>query len=111
MFVDLRNHIVSKEGTWSDPALLADQQPAFTLADTLGPAKLMLRWENDTVMLAGPLRVRVSFQSENVTYPVSFNPNSSHWVAGDAPKTTLAPGALGLHASTVYSYVLEIPAA
>lgn len=111
MFVDLRNHIVSKAGTWSDPALLADQQPPFTLADTLGPSKLMLRWPNDTVMLAGPLRVRVSFQSENVTYPVSFNPNSSHWVAGDAPKTTLAPGALGLHASTVYSYVLEIPAA
>ena len=147
MLVDLRNHIVTKAGTWTDAALLAGQQPPFTLADTFTASKLMLRWSNDTLMLAGPLRIRVSFQSENVTYPVSFDPTSTNWytphanpaktpaenaaeaaaaAAGSggggstypgvyieevAPHANLVPGALGVHSSTVYSYVLDIPAA
>lgn len=122
MLVDLRNHIVTKAGTWTDPALLAGEQPSFTLADTLTASKLMMRWPNDMVMLAGPLRVRVSFQSENVTYPVSFDPTGVNWIeeqsASDGTnlalidrKANLIHGALGVHANTVYSYVLEIPAA
>lgn len=125
MLVDLRNHIVTKAGTWTDSALLAGEQPNFTLEDTFTASKLMMRWPNDMVMLAGPLRVRVSFQSENVTYPVSFDPTGANWIeqprtpgSQDAMgvqvlerKANLIHGALGVHASTVYSYVLEIPAA
>lgn len=134
MLVDLRNHIVSKAGTWTDATLLANEQPQFTLADTYTPSKLMMRWPNDSVTLAGPLRVRISFQSENVTYPVSFHQTGSKWAEPQAhaqpagssgsgheyltpnvyveeAKANLVPGALGVHASTVYSYVLDIPAA
>jgi len=122
MLVDLRNHIVTKAGTWTDAALLAGEQPMFTLADTYTPSKLMMRWPNDSVTLVGPLRVRVSFQSENVTYPVGFDPTSVNWIEqpSESDSHALAPvdrkanlihGALGVHANTVYSYVLEIPAA
>lgn len=70
--IDLRDHIVYARGTWRDKALLAQESPfPFGLKDTCTAGLLMLRWRGDSVALAGPLRIRVSFQSENITYGMS----------------------------------------
>jgi hypothetical protein len=67
--IDLRNHIIQQAGTWCDEALLSQETPfPFSLADTLTAGRLMLRWPGDLVSLTGPLRLRVTYQSENVTF-------------------------------------------
>jgi hypothetical protein len=125
--IDIRSHIVYAAGTWRDPVLLAEEAPfPFTLADTCSASKLLLRWTGDAVALAGPLRIRVTFQSENVTYRLGAWTPPDQILAGDGGLTLLgdAPsglpvnraalvsliGAGTLQAGTVYSYALDIPA-
>jgi hypothetical protein len=139
--IDLRDYVVRATGTWNDASALANEaSPAatFTLADTFGASHLMLRWPGDAVYLSGPLRVRVSFQAENLMY--ALGAVSAHLAEGDSSKDYLsapsqrilvveksgAPinqghatpdyggeiptGAASLVASTVYSYELDIAA-
>ena len=131
--IDLTRYIVASAGTWTDPS----QDPnlfQFTLADTRSPARLMLRWAGDFVALSGPLAVRVTVQAENLTLPLGLvgnlipdatgtyvsNAALSDKVATLKPGVTLSEsalgrfantgGGLGLQASTIYSYRLEIAA-
>ena len=133
--IDLTRYIVASAGTWTDPAKdrkLFD----FTLADTMSPGRLMLRWSDDFVALTGPLRVRVTVQAENMTVPLAYVGNLvrdtgsagtvlSPGVSTDkASKATLLPGVDlteaaarytaavrdNPQASTIYSYMLDVPA-
>lgn len=132
--IDLTRYIVAASGVWTDPT--KDQNLFdFTLADTYAPDHLMLRWAGDFVALTGPLRVRVTVQSENMTLPLAFVSNlmpqnaatfqaSSSSVAGAPVNATINTGAtlyesalsrfgkgsLGLQASTIYTYILDIAA-
>jgi len=130
--IDIRNQILSATGTWQDPALATQETPfPFTLADTQRPDRLLLRWAGDSVTLAGPLRIRVTFQTENLTYEMgassaqqaaqpAFNvaAGSGETVGGIPDQPSGLPintnvsllGAATLQASTVYSYTLDIPA-
>jgi hypothetical protein len=135
--IDLRDYIVSAAGTWQNPVLLSQQTPfSFTLADTRGPTRLLLRWAGDSVTLAGPVRIRVTFQVENLTYemgtwsakraaplPGSESDAGGGLVSVEAGGSTGGPrpspsvgagvsllGAATLQANTVYSYPLDIPA-
>lgn len=78
--IDLRHYVVSRSGTWTEAA---------RLAETFQPQRLMLAWQRDQITLAGPLRVKVTFYAENVTLD--------------------AQGVSHFHPSQIYSYVLEIP--
>jgi hypothetical protein len=136
--IDLRRYIVASTGVWTDPAQdhnLFD----FTRGDTMSPERLLLRWAGDFVALTGPLRVRVTVQAENMTVPLAlvgnlmpepaavYHPGSEGaaapqtWTAAATIKTGagfneaaaghLAQGrALGLQASTIYTYSLDIAA-
>ncbi|MEB3260939.1 MAG: hypothetical protein VKP63_09970 [Cyanobacteriota bacterium] len=111
--LDLTRYIVASSGIWTNPDQDQEDNPfAFVRADTFSPERLLLRWAGDFVALTGPLRVRVTVQSENLTVPLAyvsrFAPNSGD-VAILRPKGLQAAG-LGLQASTVYSYVLEVGA-
>ncbi len=106
--IDLRSYIVASasHGTWLEPE--NEQQ-------TKTAARLILRWQGDTVVLQGQLRVRVSLQSENLTYTSSalLGDTSMSWATGGAsPGDTIPlPAAVGtVQSNTVYSYVLEVPA-
>src|SRR5262245_28729840 len=69
--IDLTKYIVAKDGPWTDPS--KDQNIfGFTLADTMSPQLLLLRWAGDFVALTGPLRVRVTVQAENMTVPLAL---------------------------------------
>ena len=134
--IDLTDHIVAANGTWTDPTQdrnLFD----FARADTMSPSRLMLRWAGDFVALAGPLAIRVTVQAENMTVPLAlvgnFAPDETGSRGLEEPMAdTLSKTkqettaeivtsertldrlrkrrALGLQASTIYSYTLEIPA-
>ena len=135
--IDLRTYIVAASGTWQDAVLLANQRPfTFTLADTKSAEKLLLRWAGDSVTLAGPLRIRVTYQTENLTYemgrtPATYRKQSDLELLEEGigevsttvsdsnepnqPGSAINPnavllGAASLQASTVYSYSLDIPA-
>ncbi|MBX2796115.1 MAG: hypothetical protein KTR31_00560 [Myxococcales bacterium] len=139
--IDLRNHIVSATGTWCNEAELAAQTPfSFTLADTHAPHRLMLRWPSDAVTIAGPVRLQISFQTENVTFAhapgtaqlAMPQPTQAELVLEDAAAASvdvagtstagiaINPNAAGatlalhnaatLQSSTVYSYTLDVPA-
>jgi hypothetical protein len=131
----LLRYIARATGTWIDPPQ-GDTNPfGFTRADTVSPSRLMLRWADDFVALAGPLRVRVTVQAENQTVPLALVGAMVSDVAGrtvpatpeagvriDAPggfgESLTASGlsrafqgrTLGLQASTIYSYTLDIAA-
>src|SRR4249919_1803288 len=136
--IDLRRYIVASTGVWTDPAQdhnLFD----FTRGDTMSPERLLLRWAGDFVALTGPLRVRVTVQSENMTVPLALvgnlvpEPAAAYFPGGEgtavhepwaaAAKINAGVGlneaavghlargrALGLQASTIYSYTLDIAA-
>jgi hypothetical protein len=126
--IDLTKYIVAKAGVWTDPT--KDQNMfAFTLADTMSPERLLLRWAGDFVALTGPLRVRVTVQAENITVPLALVgnliPDSSsvfdpalgtatihtHASLSETTVGQIAMGrALGLQASTIYTYALDIAA-
>jgi hypothetical protein len=134
--IDLTRYIVAASGTWTDPT--KDQNLFnFALADTYATDHLMLRWAGDFVALTGPLRVRVTVQSENMTLPLAYVSNlmpqyaatlqsgaSLSSAAGASASATINPtaalyesalsrfgqGALGLQASTIYTYILDIAA-
>lgn len=115
--IDLRQHIVSASGTWQDPQLLAEQSPfPFTLSDTKSAQRLMLRWPGDSVVLAGPLRLRVTLQSENLTYGLTMSPGVSVPADDVADGVSTSEGAMTtagaqqLQSGTIYSYVLDVPA-
>lgn len=117
---DLRSHIVESAGTWKDSVSLAQQAPfPFTLADTFSPARLMLRWPGDAVTVAGPVRLRVTFQSEDVTYEMGAMMAAAVGTSlSGSPATLLGASGTGLslvgagtlQASTMYSYLLDVPA-
>ena len=132
--IDIRDHIVSATGTWQDCELLAKESPlTFTLSDTQTENQLLLRWKGDSVTLSGPLRIRITYQTENLTYSIDSwsqrqrqlieignnlnaeneveNPSTTQESAVIRPKfrPTLL-GATSIQASTVYSYTLDIPA-
>jgi hypothetical protein len=121
--IDLRNHIVQKDGTWCDEALLAQETPfRFSLADTLTAGRLMLRWPGDVVVLTGPLRLRLTYQSENLTFRTA-SVGGIHRAAPLGMLGQLASGsgqlsqlaaipinAASLQASTLYTYTLDISA-
>ncbi|MDR3698744.1 MAG: hypothetical protein P4L56_03855 [Candidatus Sulfopaludibacter sp.] len=134
--IDLTRYIVASAGTWTNPS--QDQNLFdFTLADTWSPERLMLRWAGDFVALTGPLRVRITVQAENLTLPLAFVSNlvpaatAMYQPAGASPGSSasfvnatintgsalyesalsrIGKGALSLQASTIYTYVLDIPA-
>lgn len=108
--IDLRDHIVHSGGIWQDAVLLAQQTPfTFSLADTRDASRLLLRWSGDSVTLAGPLRIRITFQTENVTYAIGAHPAPQGENSPGDPTGALL-GAATLQANTVYSYSLDIPA-
>jgi hypothetical protein len=135
--IDLRRYIHAPSGTWTDPTQdqnLFD----FTREDTMAPGRLMLRWADDFVALMGPLQVRVTVQAENLTVPLALVGHLVPDAAGTLQRTGAAPAgtssaasanatlatgaalseaivsrvgkrlALGLQASTIYSYTLDI---
>ncbi|HEX3864897.1 MAG TPA: hypothetical protein VHY35_24690 [Stellaceae bacterium] len=129
--IDLTRYIVASTGTWTDPSQdknLFD----FTIADTVSPDRLMLRWAGDFVALTGPLSIRVTVQAENMTVPLALVGNlvpdavAAHIPAGAAPgqallgrNAALSEAAvarigtgrgLSLQASTIYEYTLDIAA-
>lgn len=150
--IDLRDYIRHQDGIWCTAAnLTVNSFPKqFTLADTWRPDRLMMRWGGDGVILLGPLRIRVTFQAENLTtktggatgypgYPyaapaapaapplngdapnaINTYPENSGYGYPWAPSNTVqsnmsqtpSPGFqdVTLQVSTIYSYVLEIPA-
>lgn len=138
--IDLRDQIVYAAGKWLNPGDQPDDGApfAFTVNETKRAERLLLRWKDDAVTLAGPLRIRVSFQTENLTYELgAWSARSARQVpvelideTGGAAGTDLgetsnsvSPGSglpintnaalLGvatLQASTVYGYDLDIPA-
>jgi hypothetical protein len=123
--VDLRSYIVASSGTWTDEVALAAETPfTFTLQETCSAGRLIMRWPHDTVTLAGPLRVKVTFQSENLTYRLASTATTAKQanVANAAPdlaaygRPAYSPAcetpadAASLQAATIYSYTLDIPA-
>jgi hypothetical protein len=127
--IDLTRYIVASAGTWTDPSQdknLFD----FTVADTMSPDRLLLRWAGDFVALTGPLSVRITVQAENMTVPLALvgnlvpDPAAVFSKDGAATATlsrttTLNEAALGryvsgrglsLQASTIYDYTLDIAA-
>lgn len=77
---DLRRYVIQKAGTWTE-----NQH----LADTFRGESLLLNWIGDSVSLAGPLRLRITFFARNVT---------------------TAPGGLSQEQeSELYSYILNVP--
>jgi hypothetical protein len=119
--IDLTHYIVGKAGTWINPT--ADNNLFnFTLADTMSPERLLLRWAGDFVALTGPLAVSVTVQAENMTIPLALVPNLDRSLVGAgafAAPVAFSEAALGrfgagtplsLQASTIYSYTLNIPA-
>jgi hypothetical protein len=129
--VDLTQYIVASTGTWTDPS--TDRNLfGFTRADTVSPERLLLRWAGDFVALTGPLRVRVTVQAENMTVPLALVGNltpesGAYFRAGAAGPATIDAAAgfglneaavghlatarsLGLQASTIYSYTLDVAA-
>jgi hypothetical protein len=119
--LDLTRYIIASAGTWTHPEQ-AENRFAFTRADTVAPHRLLLRWAGDFVALTGPLKVRVTVQAENLTVPLALVGSLVPDAAGAAAPPTdpafdeaafgqFAQGrALGLQASTIYSYVLEVAA-
>jgi hypothetical protein len=111
--IDLTRYIVASSGTWTDPA--QDKNLfSFTLPDTMSPERLMLRWSDDFVALTGPLRVRVTVQAENMTVPLGYLGNmvsDPAMVYKLKPAGTVSTVKAGRpQASTIYSYVLDVPA-
>jgi hypothetical protein len=130
--IDLTRYIVASAGTWTNPS--QDQNLfGFTIADTMSPERLMLRWAGDFVALTGPLAVRVTVQAENLTLPLALvgnlipAPAPTFTTAGGAAagtatiaaSTSLSEASLGrfaaapglsLQASTIYDYTLNIAA-
>jgi len=133
--IDLTRYIVASAGTWTDPSQ-DENLFGFTTADTMSPGRLLLRWAGDFVALTGPLRVRVTVQAENMTVPLALIGNlrpepSAVFEPATAGAATIRAGitiseaaighiaagvytprgrALGLQASTIYSYTLDIAA-
>ncbi len=128
--IDLTRYVVASSGTWTDPG---QEQSLFNLtrADTYSRDRLVLRWAGDFVALTGPLTVRVTVQAENMTVPLAYVgslvPDAAATMrsASEADLTPgtaatrlqslvmgriTAPRALGLQASTIYSYTLDIAA-
>jgi hypothetical protein len=133
----LRYIVYPPAGIWTHPNDDPDNF-GFTLADTMSPGRLMLRWPGDFVALTGPLRIRVTVQAENQTVPLAYVGNlvpdatatvpaaqgaaaGSGGVAGKATigaGATLSGAALGRigqlvtlgrpQVSTIYSYTLDI---
>jgi len=115
--IDLTRYIYDANGTWTDPSTAPDASLfGFTQADTFSSSRLMLRWVGDFVALAGPLRVRVTVQAENLTLPLAYIPNFSGETTKKIDQTVLfksVRGRLNLlrpQASTIYSYTLDIEA-
>jgi hypothetical protein len=129
--VDLTRYVVAASGVWTDPS--KDQNLFdFTLADTYAADHLMLRWAGDFVALTGPLRVRVTVLSENMTLPLAYIGNLvpqyaatvSGFSSSSSASASFSPGAalyenavsrfgkgsIGLQASTIYTYILDIAA-
>jgi hypothetical protein len=136
--INLTDHIVAASGTWTDPK--QDRNIFdFAVNDTMSPSRLLLRWPGDFVAIAGPLAVRVTVQAENMTVPLAlvcnFAPDESggrgfgsaetladvvqvtkkhsaqEGAVGEIELDRFRKGrALGLQASTIYSYTLDIPA-
>jgi hypothetical protein len=127
--IDLTRYIVASAGTWTDPSQdknLFD----FTVADTMSPERLLLRWAGDFVALTGPLSVRITVQAENMTVPLALVGNlvpdpaavftrDGATTATLSRTTTLNEASLGryvsgrglsLQASTIYDYTLDIAA-
>jgi hypothetical protein len=112
--IDLTRYIVASSGTWTDPA--QDKNLfSFTLSDTMSPGRLMLRWSDDFVALTGPLRVRVTVQAENMTVPLGYLGNMVsdqgmvYRLKQEAGTFTKVKAGRP-QASTIYSYVLDVPA-
>jgi len=112
--IDLTRYIVASSGIWTDPPAKGDPDNRFGFVrpDTFAPERLLLRWAGDFVALTGPLRVRVTVQSENLTVPLAFvsqfGPNASGAEAN--PTAQIQAGGLSLQASTIYTYVLDVGA-
>ena len=132
--IDLTRYIVAKAGTWTDPK--RDQNLFdFTLADTMSPGRLMLRWADDFVALTGPVRVRVTVQAENMTVPLGYlgsmipdsgaawgrleddgtaeqleTESTSSAVNEITARRLLKSRGSNPQFSTIYSYVLDVPA-
>jgi len=131
--IDLRDYIGYSSGVWCDETVLQDVNAGlFTQADTLSRDRLMMRWGGDQVILFGPLRIRVTFQAENLTSKrtfayQSYSDHASASLTSPAANTAsserpnlsspnisnnrrvVIPGEVTLQASTIYSYVLDIP--
>ena len=132
--IDLTRYIVASDGPWTDPSQ-DENLFGFTAADTMTAERLMLRWAGDFVALTGPLSIRVTVQAENMTVPLALVGNLSAgggtWqrnAAGQqagvealqrpaaaalseaSMKRFGASSALGLQASTIYDYTLDIAA-
>ena len=130
--VDLTRYIVASSGTWTDPSQ-DENLFGFTRADTMSRERLLLRWAGDFVALTGPLRVRVTVQAENMTVPLALVGGMVPDAGGSAQsperelvgKMKIRGGAalheqavgyvtagrpMGLQASTIYSYTLDVAA-
>lgn len=132
--IDLTRYIVASDGPWTDPSQ-DENLFGFTVADTMSAERLMLRWSGDFVALTGPLSIRVTVQAENMTVPLALVGNLSKgggaWQRNAAMQqagveTLQRPAAaalseavlvrfganspLGLQASTIYDYTLDIAA-
>ncbi|HEX2572303.1 MAG TPA: hypothetical protein VH877_22350 [Polyangia bacterium] len=66
MAIDLTQYLDPRTslGTWKDELKTLD---GLSREDRYGPNQFILRWQNDTIGLFGPLRINVSFYTENGT--------------------------------------------
>jgi hypothetical protein len=73
--IDLTRYIFDADGTWTHPEDADDSDVyPLTTADTMAPGRLMLRWADDSIVLAGPLSVRITVQAENFTVALGRRP-------------------------------------
>ena len=132
--IDLTRYVVASDGPWTDPSQ-DENLFGFTVNDTVSAERLLLRWAGDFVALTGPLSIRVTVQAENMTVPLALvgnlSPGAGVWQRGamqtsPGVETLQRPAAaalneaalqrfgkthpLGLQASTIYSYTLDIAA-
>ena len=120
--INLTHYMEASAGVWTDPAQY-DPFSGFSAADSMAAERLMLRWPGDFVKLHGPLSIRVTVQAENMTFPSAF---SAYFDAGNGldgggnagvvdgvsllSRRNKAGYAQYVHASTIYTYTLDIPA-